>query len=106
MADSISAGVTEEARRAVENERARRSPLNFEEMGISIGSTLVFARDDTVSATVADARKVEIDGEVVSLSPATRDLVDRDYYAKPTRSWPFEGHSLQDIYNETYTFVD
>lgn len=106
VASSIGAGVTEEERRAVENERSRRPALNFEEMQIPMGSVLVYAHDESVKATVVEARKVEIDGQVVSLSPATRDLLGRSYYVKPTQYWAYNGRSLQEIYDETYTFID
>lgn len=106
VATTIGAGVSDEERRAVEKERARRPPLNFEEMQIPVGAVLVFTRDESVSATVVDARKVEIAGEHVSLSPATRDLLGRDYYVQPTPYWTYNGRLLTEIYDETYTYID
>jgi hypothetical protein len=84
------------------NEYASRRPtLNFDEMGIPMGATLVFKNNDT-TVTVISARKIRFDGEETSLSATTKTLLGNDYYVSPGPYWTYNGRSLRDIYNETY----
>ena len=82
---------------------ARRPPLNYLEMGIPLGSKLVFAKDDIVQeAFVCGARKITIDGTESSLTAATRELLGLQHDVQPTPYWTFNGRNLMEIYNETY----
>jgi hypothetical protein len=84
------------------NEYASRRPnLNFEEMGIPIGSTLIF-RDGGEPVTVVGPKKVRLREDEMSLTAATRSLLGLDYSVAPGPYWTFNGRSLRDIYNETY----
>ena len=89
--------------------KKKRPPLNFTEMGIPIGARLVFAYENISSAEVcvSSDRKVKGTGEEeMSLSKVTQKILNRDYSSvNPTRYWLYEGKSLNDYYNETYTFV-
>lgn len=80
---------------------SRRPNLNFIEMGIPVGSTLSFVEGDT-AAEVISARKVRLNDDEMSLSAATRKLLNLDYKVNPGPYWLFRGRSLRDIYNETY----
>lgn len=80
---------------------ARRPNLNFEEMGIPIGSQLYFTEGD-VSAVVSTPKKVKLNDVEMSLTAATRTLLNLDYSVQPGPYWTFNGRSLRDIYNETY----
>ena len=91
---------TQEVSAANEYER-RRPNLNFEEMGIPVGSTLVFRDGGTV--TVIAPKKVRLGDDETSLSAATRSLLGTDYYVAPGPYWTFNGRSLREIYDETYT---
>ena len=82
--------------------RSRRPNLNFEEMGIPVGATLISTDDGTTAVTVVDAKKVKLDDDVLSLSAATRRVLGVDYPVQPSPHWTFEGKSLRDIYEETY----
>jgi hypothetical protein len=81
---------------------ARRPNLNFEEMGIPLGSTLAF-RDGTSTVTVTAAKKVRLEDEEISLTAATRTLLGLDYSVAPGPYWTFNGRSLREIYDETYS---
>ena len=81
--------------------KRRRPNLNFLEMGIPVGSTLVSVDTDQ-EVTVVEERKVEFQGEEMYLSNATKLASGKDYVLAPTPRWTFEGRNLQDIYNETY----
>ena len=63
-------------------------------MGIPIGSELKFGE---ASAFVTTPKKVNLNGDEISLTAATRSLLGLDY-----PYWTFNGRSLRDIYNETY----
>jgi hypothetical protein len=80
---------------------ARRPNLNFEEMGIPIGSELKFTEDDA-SVFVSAPRKVKLNGSEISLTAATRKLLGLDYSVAPGPYWTYNGTRLRDIYNDTY----
>jgi hypothetical protein len=81
--------------------RARRPSLNFLEMGIPIGSELLFSRGDARALVTADKR-VSVNGVDSSLTAATRTLLGLDYDVNPTSHWIYNGRNLRDIYDETY----
>jgi len=82
--------------------KARRPNLNFSEMGIPQGSVLHSVEDDS-TATVVSPKKVSFRGEEMSLTAATRMMLSLEYSVAPGPYWTFNGQSLRDIYNETYT---
>lgn len=82
-------------------ERKRRPPMNFEDMGIPVGSTLVHtATGETVE--VVEAKKVILHGEVVSLTRAQQEVTGADYAVQPGRHWTFNGVSVGELYEATY----
>ncbi len=95
--DKLEAG----EREAVKKFKSRRPNLNFVEMGIPIGSTLVSDKTDE-EATVSGDRLVTFRGEEMSLTRATRNILEIDHSVAPTPHWRFEGRLLQEIYRETY----
>src|SRR5690606_33879082 len=83
---------------------ARKRPrLDFIEMGIPIGSTLLF-QETGESATVNSARTVIFRNEETSLTNATKVAADNRFVnnVAPGPYWTFEGKRLKDIYDETY----
>lgn len=83
---------------------ARKRPrLNFVEMGIPLGSTLIFHATGEV-AIVKSARTVIFREEETSLTNATKIAADDRfiYSVAPGPYWTFEGKKLKDIYDETY----
>lgn len=81
---------------------SRRPPLNYIEMGISLGSKLVFVNDNTVEVIVVNDKKVSYNGEEISLTAITKQLLGLDYAVQPIKYWEFEGKNMRDIYDETY----
>lgn len=94
-------GVDVRETEAAERLRARRPNLNFEEMGISVGSVLRSSRTDD-TAEVVGPKRVRFNGDEMSLSAATKLMMNTDYYLAPGRYWTVGGKLLHDIYNETY----
>ena len=79
----------------------RRPNQNFVEMGIPVGSTLVTI-DGEYSCTVAEEKKVEYKGEIMSLTRLTRTIKDLKYDIQPAPHWFYEGRSIKEIYEEVY----
>jgi hypothetical protein len=85
--------------------RKKRLRFSFSEMGIPIGT-------EFVSVTSGETARVESDctiifrGNEVSLTAATREILEYDYSVAPGPYWTFNGKKLRDIYNETYTETD
>ncbi|MFY9224696.1 MAG: GIY-YIG nuclease family protein [Blastocatellia bacterium] len=86
---------------AAERVRARRPNLNFEEMGIPVGAELKSIHDDT-GVIVKGPRKVSFNGEEVSLTTATQNVLKTEYNVAPAPHWTYEGKLLRQIYDETY----
>ena len=83
--------------------RSRRPSLNYLEMGIPIGSTLLYQGDGETTCTVADGRKVSFEGRSLSLSKLTAELrQDPDRAIRGPAHWSFNGRLLNDLYEETY----
>jgi hypothetical protein len=86
-----------------ELKRKMRPPLNFKEMGISVGTKLQYVENPAVEVEVYTDRKVLYNSKITSLTAVIKDILHLDYAIQPTRYWLYNGKNLQDIYNETYT---
>jgi hypothetical protein len=86
--------------------RARRPRMDFLEMGIPIGSTLLSSDDGMTSVVVVDARKVRLGDEELYLSAATQRVLGVEYPIQPSPHWTYQGRSLHDIYNETHVLAE
>jgi hypothetical protein len=83
--------------------KKRRQRFNFQEMEIEIESVLNSNFNDE-SCIVVDERNVKYRDEVMSLTKATRIMLDNSYNVAPGNYWIYEGKKLREIYNETYTY--
>ncbi|HEX8177208.1 MAG TPA: GIY-YIG nuclease family protein [Pyrinomonadaceae bacterium] len=86
---------------AAEHLKSRRPNLNFEEMGIPIGSNLQSIHTDTVVEVIA-AKKVRLGDEEMSLTAATRRIYGIEHDIAPSPHWAYQGRPLKEIYDETY----
>lgn len=80
----------------------RMPKLNFNDLGIPIGSDLVFVNSPDVTAKVIEAKLVEFDGKKMSLSRATKLALNTTNEVAPRPYWMFEGRRLQEITDERY----
>lgn len=89
-----------EAGRAYARKRPR---MNFEEMGIPIGSELTFNNSGEIATVISD-RAVRFREEDTSLTNATRVALGDGYAYNiaPGPYWSYNGRRLKDIYNDTY----
>jgi len=78
----------------------RRPRMHFQEMGIPVGSTLIFLDGET-DVEVADEHKVKYDGEITPLTAVTRRLLVNDYNIQTKGHWYFNGVLLSEIYDRT-----
>jgi hypothetical protein len=86
---------------SLNKERTRRSNLTFSSVGIPVGSTLHFVRDENITVEVVDDRNVEFEGKVTSLSQSSLTLLTRDYGWKAStvagpQFWVYENETLSE----------
>lgn len=85
--------------------RSKRPPQNFVEMGIPIGETLTTV-DGLVTCKIAKEKKVEYNNEIMSLTRLTRKIKKLDHDIQPSPHWFYNGKSVKELYDETYSFED
>ena len=100
VSDSLDSGVSESERASARRIR-RRPQMDFNEMGIPVGSTLTF-QDGTTDVETVNGKKVSYAGEETSLTAVTRVLLDIDYNVQPASYWYYNGELLKNIYDRTY----
>jgi hypothetical protein len=99
----ISEGLESADRESLEDlKRSRRPAMNFKEMQIPVGAALL-CRDRDVQVTVADERHVNYQGQVCSLTAAHKAIWGLDYNVQPAPYWTYNGKTLKEIYEETYS---
>ena len=87
---------TSEDQQALDKARKRRENFNFRMVGIPVGAELSFMKDENIKAKVVDNRRIEVDGEVTSLTASAQKLLDRPYLATGPEHWTYEGERLSD----------
>lgn len=103
--DEIQDDLTQDDKDAVKKAKPRRPPLNFHEMGLSDGDTLVYTEDPSITAEIVGPKKVRcLDEDEISLTAITTKLRNSKYACQPTPWWTYKGKNLSDIYDETYPF--
>lgn len=93
--------ISEVEREAGELLSKKRPKMNYQQMGIPIGSELI-CRSTGDTAIVVSDRTIEFRGEETSLTAATKLALGNDYNVAPAPYWTYNGVSLQEIYDNTY----
>ena len=65
---------------ALQRTVAKRKSYSFADAHVQVGDTLVYARDESITATVVSDKKIRFEGKVTSLSGAALTLLRRDGY--------------------------
>ncbi len=67
--------VTKEEESEIEGAKEKRARFDFANYKIPVGSTIVFSRDNSVTAKVLENNKIELDGKLTSLSESAQNLL-------------------------------
>jgi hypothetical protein len=86
-------------------EKNRRPPLNFVEMGVPVGSSLIHIATGEV-VEVIEPKKVRLRGEIVSLTRAQQIVSGAEYAVSPGRHWSFNDVPISSLYDATYPAVE
>jgi len=81
--------------------RARRPSLDFTVLGIPEGAELQCTRNDAV-VVVVGPRKVRLGSDELSLTAATREVLQLDYSVAPGPFWSYEGRTIREFYNDAH----
>ena len=83
---------------ALQRTVAKRKSYSFADAHVQVGDTLVYARDESITATVVSDKKIRFEGKVTSLSGAALTLLRRDGYkwgsADGWAYWMKDGETL------------
>lgn len=85
---------------ALERTVAKRKSYSFADAHVDVGDVLVYARDENIMVTVVAERKIEFEGEVMSLSKAALVMLHRQGYkwqqANGWAYWMKDGETLSE----------
>ena len=89
--------------KALENRKSKRRVWTLLDAELKVGDVLTFTRDDTVTATVIDERKIEFRGNVTSVSGAALTLLHELGYTWKTVNgwgyWLYDGETIGERLN-------
>ncbi len=105
---SIESDATQADLQAAEQLKISRRPrMDFIELGVPLGSVLVY-RDGTTQATVLTPKTVLFRDKECSLTMATRKVQGKpeDYPLQPAPYWTYNGSTLKEIYDNVYVVQD
>jgi hypothetical protein len=91
---------TVDDRQAIQAVRRRSENANFGMIGITPGTVLIFSKDPTRTAKVVDDKKVEMDGEIMSVSKSALKILHELGYDWETVNgwayWSYQGKTLDE----------
>jgi len=87
---------TKEDQTALEKARKIRSRFNFKMVDISPQTILNFTRDENITCTVVDNKKVDFNGKTTSLSDAAQKALNVTWPVQGPLYWKFEGETLDE----------
>lgn len=89
---------SENVAREIETESTERAVnFSFSKCQISVGDHIEYAYDESISATVVDDRKVDYNGETMSLTALAKLLSGKTYAIGGPRYFKYKGEWLNDI---------
>jgi hypothetical protein len=85
---------------ALNKARTIRGAFNFKMVEIPPGTVLTFSKDESISCTVVDHKKIEFQEKVTSLSAAALNIIHKMGYTWKTLAgpdyWEFDGETLSE----------
>ncbi len=77
-------------RKALERDFAKQKSYSFSDAYVHVGDVLYYSKDEAITATVVADKKIEFNGEIVSLRKAALTLLHRSGYKwKQANGWAF-----------------
>ena len=74
---------------------------------MNVGDVLTYARDDSITATVVADKKIEFEGEVMSVSRAALVLLHRDGYKwKQANGWTYWMKNDETLAERVHRFAE
>lgn len=101
VVEDQSSSISEQELGATRALRARRPNLDFTVLGIPIGAELQCTRNDAV-VFVVGSRKVRLGTDELSLTAATREVMQLEYSVAPGPFWSYQGRSISEFYEDAY----
>ena len=92
---------------SIKNIIKKRPKFNFVEMGIPIGSKIIFYDpENPAEAEVIGERSVKYNGKEYKLTALSSELLNINYNVRPMHYWKYNGKLLREYYNETYNDIE
>lgn len=85
--------------------QTKRPRFSFTEMGIFPNDVLISTVNGE-TCEVIDDRNILFRSEPMSLTAATKIVLENNYNIAPGPYWTFNGRKVRDIYNETYPLIE
>ncbi|MDA9226526.1 GIY-YIG nuclease family protein [bacterium] len=80
----------EESIAALERTVAKRKTYSFSDAQVNVGDVLTYSKDDTITSVVVADKKIDFEGEIVSVSKAALALLHREGYKwKQANGWAY-----------------
>lgn len=95
-----------EDKEALSKKRQRRSNISFDMFNINVGEVLTFSKDHDITCKVIDNKKVEFEGEILSVSKSALKVLHSLGYEWATvngwTQWCYKGKELTKILSDEY----
>ena len=92
---------------SIKNIIKKRPKFNFVEMGIPIGSKIIFYDpENPVEVEITAERRVEYNETEYKLTALTSELLNINYNVRPMHYWKYNGKLLTEYYNEAYDEIE
>jgi hypothetical protein len=88
---------------AAERSEKRRENLRLDKIGIPVGATLVFYRDENITATTTANNKVFFEGREMSISGSAEEILNTRFGNKRKGGtqgslyWKYNGYTLEEL---------
>jgi len=105
--DKIDKQIDNNDMESIKNIIKKRPKFNFVEMGIPIGSKIVFYDpENPVESEVIAERRVKYNENEYKLTALTSELLNINYNVRPMHYWKYNDKLLTEYYNETYNDIE
>ena len=106
--EEIQSELTQEEQTSTEKLKQKRPKLNYARLGIPVGAELTYTKNASIHVTVMSENKVCYNGEICSLTAATKKIMDlpENSSIQPTPYWNYKDENLMERYNSVFPVED